>query len=326
SDPKVKATFVTLCRNSDLNSLAESIRSVEDRFNHKFHYDWVFLNDDEFTNEFKRITTNLISGKTKYGKISREHWGYPKWIDQEQAARTREIMRSQNVIYGDSISYRHMCRYESGFFYRHELMMDYEWYWRVEPDVKLYCDINYDLFKFMIDNKKKYGFTIALPEYIKTIPSLWKVTKEFIKLHPEYLPENNMLDFISDDDGETYNTCHFWSNFEVGSLSFWRDEAYSKYFDHLDKAGGFFYERWGDAPVHSIAAALFLQRDEIHFFQDVGYYHVPFHNCPVDEEVRIKNNCLCNPDDDSTWRPYSCARKFFDVNNMKRPYGWENYS
>jgi hypothetical protein len=36
------------------------------------------------------------------------------------------------------------------------------------------------------------------------------------------------------------------------------------------KEGGFFYERWGDAPVHSLAAALFLKPEEIHFFQDIG--------------------------------------------------------
>jgi hypothetical protein len=35
------------------------------------------------------------------------------------------------VIYGGSESYRHMCRYESGFFFRHPLMMNYEYYWRV---------------------------------------------------------------------------------------------------------------------------------------------------------------------------------------------------
>ena len=33
-----------------------------------------------------------------------------------------------------------------------------------------------------------------------------------------------------------------WSNFEIGDLRFWRGEAYSKYFDHLDHAGGFYYE------------------------------------------------------------------------------------
>ena len=33
-----------------------------------------------------------------------------------------------------------------------------------------------------------------------------------------------------------------WSNFEIGDLNFWRGEAYTKYFEHLDKAGGFYYE------------------------------------------------------------------------------------
>lgn len=40
-----------------------------------------------------------------------------------------------------------------------------------------------------------------------------------------------------------YTGCHFWSNFEIGRLSFFRSEAYRSLFAHLDAAGGFFYER-----------------------------------------------------------------------------------
>lgn len=76
--------------------------------------------------------------------------------------------------------------------------------------------------------------------------------------------------------GVEYNNCHFWSNFEIADLNFWRGEAYRKYFTFLDQKGGFYYERWGDAPVHSIAAALFLPKDQIHFFSDVGYKHDPW--------------------------------------------------
>lgn len=39
--------------------------------------------------------------------------------------------------------------------------------------------------------------------------------------------------------------------------------ALQAYFEYLDKAGGFFYERWGDAPVHSLAAAMFLNASEV---------------------------------------------------------------
>jgi hypothetical protein len=48
------------------------------------------------------------------------------------------------------------------------------------------------------------------------------------------------------------------------------------FFEYLDQQGGFYYERWGDAPVHSIGAALFAKKDQIHFFDDIGYRHEPF--------------------------------------------------
>ena len=49
-----------------------------------------------------------------------------------------------------------------------------------------------------------------------------------------------------------YNLCHFWSNFEIGNLNFFRNESYETFFQYLDHTGGFYYERWGDAPVHTI--------------------------------------------------------------------------
>lgn len=324
--PKEKATFVTLARNSDLYSLISSITGIEDRFNKHFQYNWVFLNDEEFTEEFKRVTSALVSGETEYGLIPKEHWSFPEWIDLDKAAKVRKEMAEKQIIYGDSVSYRHMCRYESGFFYRHPLLDKYDWYWRVEPDVKFYCDIDYDVFKFMKDNNKKYGFSISIKEYIGTIETLWDTTKQFINKHPEHIHPNNMLDFISDDHGDSYNLCHFWSNFEIASLDLWRGDAYSAYFDHLDKAGGFFYERWGDAPVHSIAAALLLDRTEIHHFADIGYYHNPFYSCPIDDKFRLEHRCACDPSEDFTWNGYSCTSKYYTINNLRKPKGWMDHT
>ncbi|KAH3900232.1 probable Alpha-1,2 mannosyltransferase KTR1 [Saccharomycodes ludwigii] len=321
--PRVKAAFVTLARNRDLWGLIKSIKSVEDRFNYKFQYNWIFLNDDEFTDEFKRLTTAVVSGETFYGKVPKEQWSVPDWIDKEKAAKGRTEMREKGVLYGDSVPYRFMCRYESGLFFKHPLLDDYEYYWRVEPDVEFFCDIDYDVFKFMKDNNKMYGFTISLHEYEETVKTLWNTTKSFLEEHPQYLHENNMMDFISDDEGFSYNMCHFWSNFEVASLDFWRGPAYTDYFNYLDKAGGFFYERWGDAPVHSIAAALFLDRNQIHHFDDISYYHPPFVQCSVDENVRLNGRCTCDPKEDFTWNDYSCTSKYYYINNLEKPKNWQ---
>ncbi|KAJ2931368.1 hypothetical protein H1R20_g5752, partial [Candolleomyces eurysporus] len=50
-----------------------------------------------------------------------------------------------------------MCGFNSGFFYRHELLQPYRYYWRIEPNVGYFCNLNYDPFKFMEDNNKVYG-------------------------------------------------------------------------------------------------------------------------------------------------------------------------
>lgn len=208
---RMNATFVALARNSDVWEMAKSIRNVEDRFNHRFNYDWVFLNDKEFDETFQKVTSALTSGKTRYGLIPEEHWSFPDFIDLDKAAQARKELGEKKIIYGDSISYRHMCRYESGFFFRHPIMNEYEWYWRVEPSVELHCDINYDTFAWMAKHEKLYSFVISLYEYKETIPTIWDSVKKFMKRHPEHLSEDNMMGFISDDDGETYNHCHFVS-------------------------------------------------------------------------------------------------------------------
>jgi mannosyltransferase len=33
------------------------------------------------------------------------------------------------------------CADAYSFFYKHELLQKYDWYWRVEPEIKYFCDI-----------------------------------------------------------------------------------------------------------------------------------------------------------------------------------------
>ncbi|KAG1050660.1 hypothetical protein G6F43_007084 [Rhizopus delemar] len=268
-----RAAFIVLVRNSELNGMLQSMRDVEDRFNRKFNYPWVFLNEEPFTEEFISATTSLASSKTHYGLVNETMWSYPDWIDQEKAALCREQLAY--VPYGTSESYRHMCRFQSGFFWRHPLVLslNLEYYWRVEPDVRYYCELDYDPFLYMKKNNKKY-------EHSGTIATLWESIKGFVydatKQGNNYFPNlatESLYRFVTDENGSEYNLCHFWTNFEIARLDLWHTEAYQAMFTYLDKTGGFFYERWGDAPIHSIFAALYLKKEEIHFFNDIGYKH-----------------------------------------------------
>ncbi|KAE9403247.1 glycosyltransferase family 15 protein [Gymnopus androsaceus JB14] len=309
-DRRANATFVVLARNSDIDGTIRSVREIEDRFNRRFRYPYVFLNEEEFSEDFIKRISVLSSAKMEFGRISREHWYQPDSVDEEKAEAGRNRLVQEGVIYGGSVSYRNMCRYNSGFFFRHPLMQKYRWYWRIEPDVHFHCDIRFDPFLYMEENNKVYAFTIALYEFEKTIPSLWGHVKDFIKLHPEYLAKDNAMGFLSETGGDTYNLCHFWSNFEIADMSFWRGEAYTKFFEYLDEQGGFYYERWGDAPVHSIAAALFASSSQIQFFDQIGYEHNPYTHCPRDETSWKDGKCSCDPRRSFDYDGYSCMSKW----------------
>ncbi|KAL4212615.1 hypothetical protein CU097_003731 [Rhizopus azygosporus] len=317
--PRVKGAFVVLARNSELYALRSSMRYLEDRFNRKYNYPWIFLNEQPFTEEFKELTSMMTNAQVYYGLVPEEHWSYPEWIDQEHAAECRKDLENRGILYGGSESYRHMCRYQSGFFMLHPLLDDIDYYWRVEPGVKFSCDIDYDPFRLMQERDLKYGFTIALKEYFETIPTLWEVTRDFVQNHPQYIyprtRKDSLLGIISDDNGWSYNLCHFWSNFEIASVKFMRSEGYQAYFKYLDEAGGFFYERWGDAPVHSIAVALMLKRSDVHWFYDIGYKHDFFEHCPTEDKWLLQSKCYCDPETTFDINPGSCTPRFLEVMN-----------
>ncbi|KAJ7694489.1 glycolipid 2-alpha-mannosyltransferase-domain-containing protein [Mycena olivaceomarginata] len=84
-------------------------------------------------------------------------------------------MEDQGIIYAGSVSYRNMCRFNSGFFFKHELLLKYRGIG--EPDVTFHCTLPFDPFKYMAAQGKVYAFTIALYEWSATIPTLWDTVK-----------------------------------------------------------------------------------------------------------------------------------------------------
>ena len=126
----------------------------------------------------------------------------------------------------------------------------------------------------MRDNNMKYGFNMNILDDARSFPSLWSRTRSFINAHPELIHPDADLDWLLDSHNSgDYNNCQFFSNFEIGDLNFFRGEANEKYFDWLDRGGGFYYERFGDAPIHTLSVAMFVPKSEIWFFRDIGYQH-----------------------------------------------------
>lgn len=162
----------------------------------------------------------------------------------------------------------------------------------------------------MIEANKTYGFTIAVKELKETVPNIFRYASAYKRVNnltskglwemfiePPLDDEKDVgkddLDYgrplpeeiLRDDpsraslpeidpeamEGEKYNMCHFWSNFEIAKLSWFRSKEYEDFFQMMDRSGGFWMERV------SIATPLFT------FFQayptSVGRCPDPFFSC-----------------------------------------------
>lgn len=348
--PRANAAFVMLARNSELDDVVSSMKSMERHFNQWFNYPWVFLNDVEFDDKFRETVKQYTNSEVEFGVVPKEHWEFPEDIDRDLLHESIESQGDRTIMYGNMESYHKMCRFYSGHFFDHPLVAKREWYWRVEPDVQFFCDLTYDPFLEMEKNNKKYGFTVTIQELYYTVPSLFRETKSYIRDYGinvgsawdivatkffsikgsnahEYLGardtktlrkevEKNLnlkrilatkqktdadlekikeFKYVRDIfekayekpplfedkyEGEEYNLCHFWTNFEIARVDLFKSKTYQDYFNYLENSGGFYRERWGDAPVHSLAVAMMLNREEIHYFRDIGYKHTTLGHCP----------------------------------------------
>jgi mannosyltransferase len=258
--PRANAALVMLARNKDLEGALHTINSVEKHFNRWFHYPVVFLNDEPWSPEFVAALNATVSGGARFEVIPKAEWTFPSWLDPAVARASIKQQGEAGILYAGLETYHHMCRFYSGKFYALEALQEYQWYWRIEPDVDFHCAITYDPFLEMERRGKMYGFTVALPEEPRTVPSLFRLMADWKESHgikdtelwkatvaASWVPwpfRSLMAWFrLRDRHGDAWSLCHYWSNFEIANLEFFRGAAYQDLFEYLDSTAGFYFER-----------------------------------------------------------------------------------
>jgi mannosyltransferase len=134
-------------------------------------------------------------------------------------------------------------------------------------------------------HNKTYGFVIAIKELVETVPNLFRYASAYKRQHNLYskglwemflkdqpnpyestsvesqktsIPKKNTAEkeelpevHPESMEGEIYNMCHFWSNFEIARLDFFRSKEYEDFFNMMDHSGGFWSERVSHLNVNS---------------------------------------------------------------------------
>lgn len=324
-----RAAFVVVMDQTQEWEMSETIQSYEVRFNHIHNYNWVFLTETALSLEFKELATYLCSGMATFYHIERAQWPFPKGVDPEEAHNWRKMMKELNLSEDNDLQSRHKSRFMSGFFQFHEALVSYDYYWKVEPNNRLTCDVNYDPFLLMKDHGKKFSFIAAQHNDDRRGPSIFKHALQFTHEFPEMIPGNNSNTFVDLNEKVEVNNklhCEFWSTFQIGDLNWLRSQEHQRFFQYLDSKGGFYLENWTDGVFQTLAAALLLPKSQLHWFSDMGFERDLYSVCPYEKNVRLSARCTCDPKKSVTWNSKKfCMHKFFIVNKLERPEDWRDH-
>jgi hypothetical protein len=160
-----------------------------------------------------------------------------------------------------------MCRFNAIIGSR-LLATEYDWQWRLDDDSLLTSEVGYDVFRLMAENGKRYGFPSMVEEFSFCIKGLWERARSYLASLPHRMPHAWL--------SKLPENLIFYNNFEISHRSVWLDPRMIAWLDYIDRHGGIYYHRWGDAPIHTLGVAMFVPLHQVHRFSDIAYSHLPF--------------------------------------------------
>jgi alpha 1,2-mannosyltransferase len=150
---------------------------------------------------------------------------------------------------------------------------EYDWFMRIDTDSFILEDINYNVFEYMVNKKKIYGYIGELPEWPPVCKDIDFWIEEFI--HKHNIPKTDFYNFVVSNG--TYSFREVYNNFEITSKEYYNTPQVKFMIDEFNKSGNIYRLRWGDHLLKTLILSLCFDRNRIHRFSDIGYHHTWFH-------------------------------------------------
>jgi alpha 1,2-mannosyltransferase len=237
--------------NKSLSLLEENLIPFTD------NVDLVVFCEESFEKFKSRVETKL---NIKYQSIEFDVPDYPEEIKNNIPEFFPHPTHGNGPVAwghpGFSMGYRHMCRFFSGEIYKFDIIKEYDYYLRLDTDSFIHTPLNYDIFEWAKENECYYGFIAPAVQQDneKVVEGLW----EFVNnIYPNNIPARWM----------------FYTNFELGKVSWFLTSEYMNFYNYIDKSGGIYTKRWGDAPIKFLGINLFMSEQNIIPVSGFTYQH-----------------------------------------------------
>lgn len=246
--------IIYLIRNSkkDLMLFEKSIESLKNNFLTNNPYPVMVFHEDIEDSYFEKFDIDMRPVKI--------HFKIPSFLE---ASEIPEFISVPGVPFPFTVGYRHMCRFFSGDMYFQEVLKDTDYYLRLDNDSFILEPVKYDIFKFMENRDLIYGYNCVNVDNPLVVDGLWEISEQYSK----------KTKVMKKPFADIKHPHIYYTNFEIGKFNWFLQKEYLNYYNFIDKSGGIYHKRWGDAAIKYLGIEMFLEDSKKHCFSDIKYFH-----------------------------------------------------
>ena len=176
-----------------------------------------------------------------------------------------------------SIGYRHMIRWFSLHLWTFASEAGYEWVMRLDEESFIHSPIQYNLTQFMRDRDLTYAYRISFTEWPTSATGFPETLRAYLDMYPQgdapHLLAHCTPASLDGLTGAGWSRFSFYNNFFLTAVPFWQRPDVRRLLEFVDRSGGIYTHRWGDALIHTAAVQIFLPEGGVHKFEDWTYEH-----------------------------------------------------
>jgi hypothetical protein len=239
----MKAAVVYLTQRKNMSKLRHSLRLTQKHLLDSFSYPVIIFHEGDFAPYHQQQLTRICP--TLEFRL----------VDIKKPASVDVTRKSTwAMIKHFGVGYRNMCRFFTVGLYPYLEGLDY--YMRLDDDSFIESKFRYDPFLFMETTGVQYAWRSRVAESPAAIGGL----KKCLVNHDQRFRGCRLDNVI-------------YTNFHMARVDMWSKSPIKEAIEHIDKHGGIYTKRWGDAPIHTALVDTFLPPDQRHRFKDFRYKH-----------------------------------------------------
>lgn len=275
---RARLAYVLLGSGSRDDLLVSILKQLRDFLMPWTPGDVLFFHTGEYDTPDKTALVTKIIPSALILRIPEDAWTLPEGLHENDAPTWKYSKCCPFPMHG--IGYRHMCRWYSIGLFRYLAGLGYKWVFRLDEDSEVLTPVKQNMMGWMESLGKQYAFRLWDEEDQDMIWSLPELTQWYLtanEIQPKWLYDScRPRSSVGLNSHGGWNRRILYNNMFMTNITWWLTSEVQSYLRVVEQSQGFYFFRWGDAPIHTMVVRTFLTRSQVHVF---GFSYCHKGNC-----------------------------------------------